>query len=476
MPTNKPLTVIISWVAWFYDFQEDGKPNLEGPTYDMHKRYFDPKKHGKHMLLTTGDEDDTRGPVLLNRLKRDFPNHQIELHFMDVQDPFDFQELRFKSERALEMVKESEIEILYSNGTSPMRTVWLVLHLEKNGYHTHLIQGKERRVTRGEPKFQEIEVDSSLFAHGIHIRALEQDHTLDEPLRLNSLEPLYYRANRIGDVEKIATLIEGESGTGKEVMARYIHEHSAHKHRKPVIVNCAAMGNDDLLESRLFGFEKNTFTGADEARDGLFMDAHNSTIFLDEIGDIGKSLQQALLRVLQEREVIRVGASHGKPIEVRVIAATNKNLRKECEAGRFRWDLYYRLTQTRLRLPPLRTYSNEDKMAFVDYFLKKKAGVYKRPLLRISPPIKEWLMLYHFPGNIRELENLITHFYVFADRMIELKDLPEDYQERITKESYTLEYVKQEHIRHVVRAYNGKKMKAAEVLGITLNTVKKYLI
>jgi transcriptional regulator with GAF, ATPase, and Fis domain len=197
----------------------------------------------------------------------------------------------------------------------------------------------------------------------------------------------------------------GETGTGKELVAKAIHDNSGRSNRTMVKVNCAALPAN-LIESELFGHEKGSFTDAIERKIGKFEMAHNSTLFLDEIGELPPDLQVKLLRVLQEKEIERIGGKEVIPVDVRIIAATNRSLQKEMQAGRFRSDLFYRLNVLPLTLPPLRE-RKEDIPALVAHFMHKYAQKTGRSDMEISASALQDLVAYHWPGNIRELEHLI---------------------------------------------------------------------
>ena len=209
-----------------------------------------------------------------------------------------------------------------------------------------------------------------------------------------------------------SVLILGESGTGKERVAHAIHDLSAHKSNAIVIVNCAALPHS-LIESELFGHEKGAFTGANALRIGKFEQANNGTIFLDEIGELPLDSQVKLLRVLQEKEIQRLGGNKTFKINVRIIAATNRSLEKEVAEGRFRLDLYYRLNVFPIQLPTLKE-RKEDIEALADYFLKKYAASSRKNVSSISPAALEQLKQYDWPGNIRELEHLIERNVLLA--------------------------------------------------------------
>jgi two-component system response regulator AtoC len=224
---------------------------------------------------------------------------------------------------------------------------------------------------------------------------------------------------------KTTALLTGESGTGKEVLARAIHAQSPRRAASFVAVNCGAIP-ESLLESELFGHAKGAFTGAVRARRGLFTEAEGGSLFLDEIGELPTSLQVKLLRVLQEEEVRPVGESKAHSIDVRVIAATSRNLSQEVAEGRFREDLYYRLNVMHLHVPPLRE-RREDIPLLADHFIRHFGETLGKPVDHISDEALERLTHYHWPGNVRELENVIERALILADDdRLTVRELPEN--------------------------------------------------
>jgi DNA-binding NtrC family response regulator len=273
-------------------------------------------------------------------------------------------------------------------------------------------------------------------------------------------------------------LIMGESGTGKERIAESIHEMSGRKKGPIIKLNCAALPSN-LIESELFGHEKGAFTGATERRIGRFEQANNGTLFLDEIGEMGLDMQSKLLRVLQEKEMERVGGSVSVKVNVRIIAATNRNLEKEVAEGRFRLDLYYRINVFPIQLPPLRE-RKEDLILLVRHFIKqynKKTG---KDIKSISDAALQSLMAYHWPGNIRELENLIERSILLSKGDI-LEDIPlpvmKDIREEIKHQDWyvkTIEENEREHILAVLNKCVGRIRGpggAAEMLGVPPTTL-----
>ena len=223
---------------------------------------------------------------------------------------------------------------------------------------------------------------------------------------------------------KATVLLTGESGTGKEVLARAIHAQSGRRHLAFVAVNCGAIP-EALLESELFGHVRGAFTGADRARRGLFVEADGGTLFLDEIGELPPSLQVKLLRVLQEEEVRPLGEAKSRSIDVRVIAATSRDLEREVAAGRFREDLFYRLDVFRLRVPPLRE-RREDVPVLVDHFLAMFRETLGKPVRTIADDALDRLVAHDWPGNVRELENVMERAMILCDGdRITLPDLPD---------------------------------------------------
>ncbi|CAD0006683.1 sigma-54-dependent transcriptional regulator [Flavobacterium salmonis] len=255
-----------------------------------------------------------------------------------------------------------------------------------------------------------------------------------------------------------SVLILGESGTGKERVAHSIHNLSAHKPNPIVVVNCAALPQS-LVESELFGHEKGAFTGANSLRIGKFEQAHNGTIFLDEIGELPLDSQVKLLRVLQEKEIQRLGGNSTLKINVRVVAATNRCLEKEVAEGRFRLDLYYRLNVFPIQLPTLKD-RKEDIEVLANHFLRKYAASARKNVSAISSPALAQLMQYDWPGNIRELEHLIERNVLLAKtNEIEKFDLPLHTVSPLQKNSSklkTMEEMEKEHIMTALQNCGGK--------------------
>ena len=275
----------------------------------------------------------------------------------------------------------------------------------------------------------------------------------------------------------VNVLLEGETGTGKELVSRIIHSLSARGNGPFLGVNCAAI-HETLLESELFGHEAGAFTGARHATRGFMRAADGGTILLDEVGDMSEALQQKLLRVLEERAVMPVGGTRSVPINVRVIAATNRNLAEAVKEGSFRTDLYYRLNVLRLWIPPLRQ-RRCDIPLLVEHMLKRIALALQVPAKQVSASAMDILERYDWPGNIRELMNIIHRAYVLCrNPVIDVQDLPEDFLEQSAESDDTFPPLREAVLSHVERALelsNGVQTKAAQMLGIHRTTLSRMV-
>jgi transcriptional regulator with GAF, ATPase, and Fis domain len=268
-------------------------------------------------------------------------------------------------------------------------------------------------------------------------------------------------------------LITGESGTGKELIARALHDKSLRHERPFIAVNCAAL-SETLFESELFGHEKGAFTGAISLKRGRFELAQGGTIFLDEVGELASSLQAKLLRVLQQREFERVGGTHPHPLDIRIIAATNRDLADDVREGRFREDLYHRLNVVTLNSPPLRERA-EDVPLLANYFLERSAKRCNRHVLGISPEASGMLVQYSWPGNVRELENAMERAVVLgvSDRVLP-EDLPESLVETAPRDASARYHLSVGHAKReaILEAYaqgNWDYKQAARTLGLHPN-------
>jgi two-component system response regulator HydG len=304
---------------------------------------------------------------------------------------------------------------------------------------------------------------------------------------IGSSAPMIELLEMVGYVAptEATVLISGESGTGKELVAEALHHNSDRRHKPFIKVNCAALA-ESLLESELFGHEKGAFTGAEKRREGKFVQADGGTLFLDEIGETSQAMQVKLLRVLQEHELQRVGGEETIQVDVRIIAATNRNLEEEVAHNNFREDLYYRLNVVMLTVPPLRT-RVKDIPLLVDHFARQFAAKNRRALDRITPECMDLLTAYPWPGNVRELENAIERGIILM-RGTELteKSLPLSIQKQAAKDSkqgqvaddtepVSLLAAEKQLVFKTLEETGGNKSEAARRLGITRKTLQNKL-
>jgi DNA-binding NtrC family response regulator len=299
--------------------------------------------------------------------------------------------------------------------------------------------------------------------------------------RSDAMREIFATVERVAPT-RATVLMCGESGVGKDLIARAIHHHSPRDGRPFVKINCTALP-ENLMESELFGYEKGAFTGANTTKPGKFEQADTGTVFLDEIGDVPASVQVKLLRILQEREFERLGSNKTRHIDVRVLAATNVDLRAALEQGTFREDLYYRLNVLPINIPPLRE-RKEDIPFLADHFVKKLKKDLGTPVESISEAAIQRLLEYHWPGNVRELENVIERSMVLASgAVLEAADIKLDLApkarlataDNFLPDGMTLDDYERSIIREALHRANGNKSQAARLLGLTRNALRYRL-
>jgi DNA-binding NtrC family response regulator len=315
-------------------------------------------------------------------------------------------------------------------------------------------------------------------------RAVDESRRFDELLGASpAMKEVYDLLERVAESES-TVLVSGESGTGKELVARALHRRSKRAPGPFVAINCAAMP-EQLLESELFGHTKGAFTDARTARPGLFVQAKGGTIFLDEIGDMPLGLQPKLLRALQERTVRPVGGDHETPIDVRVVAASNRDLETAIEERKFREDLYYRINVIHVELPPLRA-RGADVLLLAQHYLEHFAAQSQKEVRSLDPEAAERLSAYAWPGNVRELANCLERAVALTrGESVGIADLPEKIRNYRTShvlvaatdpsELVPLEEVEKRYILRVLEAVGGNKTLAAQVLGLDRKTLYRKL-
>ncbi|EJF08502.1 sigma-54-dependent Fis family transcriptional regulator [Pontibacter sp. BAB1700] len=472
--------LLLSWVARAHDFVRNENGSFKqvaehGPHCQFYKHFYKQGGYDKHLLLYSSKDQEQWVERLENTLLHTQPEAKVETRLLELKSVISLDEIKPKIEDLLVSLREHEIDIFFSPGTSIMQLSWFICH-QTLGFNTRLIQTSEAKFNNGQPKLEELSFQKSQTPLSVTIK---QFHTgkpkTDSHFRLTpSIMPVYKRAEQVAQTDRVTVMIRGESGTGKEHLAKHVHLNSSRREGPFMAINCSAL-SENLLESRLFGYAKGAFTGADKDTPGVFEQANGGTIFLDEIGHISPQMQQALLRVLQEREIQPIG-DKPKMVDVRVIAATNAPLEQMCQEGTFRWDLYYRLAVAELELPPLCDRGAADFKVLLDHFVQVKKVEFNKPkLLSFSGEALAAIKAYTFPGNVRELENLIESLYVFCEEEVQLHDLPKRLQLIDGKHSLLLKEAEKAHIMRVFKLKNRNITHTMQALGISKNNLKEKL-
>lgn len=476
--------ILVSWIATGNDFIHN-EASDSGPNYRFHKYFY--RGYSKHLILSSEAESETlettcKGIRLYSLIKRSFSSHELKVEYLDIKgsDLVNFNVIHAKIHHLFTEYQNDEIDIFVSPGTATMQIVWHITHLQ-GLFKTRLLQTiKPEDTADQKPKLLEIDISNHsptdyLIVKENNISGKKKTNKNDYCLT-KSVQEIHQLAKTLALTNKTTILILGESGTGKEQIAKIIQGASSRANKPFNIVNCASI-SPDLLESRLFGHEKGAFTSATDSKDGYLKASDTGTIFLDEIGDISPQMQIALLRVLQEGEIQKVGSHKTEKIDIRIIAATNKDLYQCCKEGSFRWDLYYRLNVAEINTIPLRLRGAMEIKELINFFNNKfqKALNLNRKLLEIPQDSMDFLCQYSWPGNVRELENLIERFYAYNLDVLTMDKLPL----RFTNDdiiSDKLEDIKKTHICKIVNRCGGNLAKAARILDVgSVNTIKTYI-
>ncbi|MGD8369280.1 MAG: sigma 54-interacting transcriptional regulator [Desulfobacterales bacterium] len=339
---------------------------------------------------------------------------------------------------------------------------------------TALLKDERGRLVGGVETFQDLSQVEQLR------KELEARYTCEDIVgRSRAMMKLFDLLPKIAESDS-TVLIEGDSGTGKELFARAIHNLSPRKNGNFVAVNCAALP-DTLLESELFGYKAGAFTGAKQDKPGRFAIAGGGTLFLDEIGDISPAMQVRLLRVLQDKRIEPLGAVKPHDVDVRVVAATNKNLSDLVKKGKFRNDLFYRICVVQMTLPPLRE-RRADVPALVDHMVGKFNRLKGKDIFGVSEEVMECLMQYDYPGNVRELENIIEHAFVLCrEGFVCMHHLPPELRREGARRpvgqdaDLTLSAMEKRMIADTLQRYDGNRKKTAQKLGIDYTTLYRKI-
>ncbi|HMX57220.1 MAG TPA: sigma-54 dependent transcriptional regulator [Leptospiraceae bacterium] len=375
-----------------------------------------------------------------------FRDRKIQLIVTDLMLP-DGTGIEFVKE-----IKDSKIPVLLLTGQPSIETA---IEAIRAGASDYLIKPVD--LSHLQVKITSLLENSELKEENRILKARLQDRFSAKNIVGNAqiMKPILDRIRQVAPTD-VTVLLEGESGTGKELFANLLHENSPRADKPFIKVNCGAL-TKTILESELFGAVKGAYTGSDRDRAGYFESANGGTIFLDEIGEMDLESQVRLLRVIEEREVVRVGSSKPAKVDVRVIAATNRSLQKEVEAGKFREDLYYRLAVIRIELPALRM-RKEDIPILFNHFVTGFNEKYRKSVNALSPELNHFFQQYDWPGNIRQLRNVLEGMVVLAqDNSLTLADLPDE-------------------LAHPTRRTADKKLMDSVLPGIAMDDYEKAII
>jgi two-component system, NtrC family, response regulator HydG len=466
--------VLISWMALENDFIRTKGVNPDGPNATVHKFFYN---YEYHLLLTSSKDamQDMKFQHLVTFIRNTF-KHKVTERALDIRDVINLEELCSKINPLLLGLRKEDINIFISPGTPTMQVAWYLAN-ESLGLKTRLFQLRKAEYSKtGKPEQIWVRMEKSSYTSSLLIKQEKSDSQSsgEKPFVFESLKSVYTRAEKVAAEDHIRILITGETGAGKERLADYIRNSSPRRNRPYERINCSAF-SDQLLESRLFGYRKGAFTDAKEETSGLFENLDGGTILLDEIGDITPYMQQTLLRVIETGEFLRIGATETEGSNVRILAATNRNLQELCKEGKFRYDLYYRLAVVEIKLPSLKDYPYNEREQLFDYLWEKSKIDFNKKEPKLKSALKKKILEYPFPGNIREMENIIDGILAEAEDEVQPFHLPDRIITPPTVTSLRLIDVENAHIRKVLQMFPDNKQQACKVLGITINTLKERI-
>lgn len=461
---------LISWVAYNNDFDK-GEFNTSGPTANLHMKHL--SDYDEHIWLIQKQMVDSPRWARMNEyLTKLEEKEKVVIKEVDLDDIINVNEISHRLRRILDKHKFDEVDAFVSTGTPSMQVSWYFLSKEYN--NLKLFQTRKDSSKADIREFIKLEKDKTpALLNLVQESQLKSKEYVQDYLITSSIKPIYDLAKKVAMTDHVSAHIAGESGTGKEHLARFIHEESFRAESPYLAVNCSSF-SDDLLRSELFGHKKGAFTGANSDHPGVFLSANGGTVFLDEIGDISPFMQLSLLRVLQERKVQAVGSTTEEEIDVRIITATNRNLRKLCEKGKFRWDLYYRINVAEIEVPNLCSRGRKELKELFEFFVKKLSKEFRKKL-KVNKAAMNMILSYPFPGNVRELINLVERLYVYSEEQVDVIDLPDYLKNSNQDKIWSLKHVEAQHVKKALEFFEGNKLKTAEALGIARNTLDKKL-
>lgn len=480
------MKTLISWMGTKADFDFDQTTNTtsvnnEGPHKRLYTYYLQDLGFKKHILLINDPEDGQmveKQKQLKQSLRSELRRFEKEerpdivIDSIKVNNPFSLHEVHSKLKTYLENHQQEQFTAFIQPGTRDAYVAWFLLREQFKG-RLDLLQLRDPKYSadtkRGDLQ-KEVELIPKTIPELFDLREPQSETTYVD-FQPEATEKALQIANQA--IDDLTVLVLGEHGSGKDSIARKIHDNTKTRCKRPYrVVNCAGY-TDELLRSELFGHKKGSFTGADSDKKGLFEEAKGGTVFLDEIGDISHFMQVSLLRVLENQEITRVGDTKPTKIDVRIVAATNKDLPEACERGDFRWDLFYRLAGIEIETIAFRNFPNERKVQAINHFIDslflqfKGFGNNQRiKKIRLSKDTRRVLEAHEFPGNIRELQNLIKALYIHGQADIQPKHLPKRILAKTASRDESLKAAELRHIEKVFNKYRGDRKQTQEALRI----------
>lgn len=424
-------------------------------------------------------------PIVLIRLQKGLSKlgchvdtYQDGTEFLECQTrrPYDvvFLDLKLQGINGLEVLKEAkrscpETQVIIITGYPSIESVIEAVRLGAFHYVTKPLKLEEIRHLAS----RALEHKSLLTENRVLKSLLDPHHGMGEIIGISqAMRDVFAMIRKVAPLD-CNILIRGESGTGKELVARLIHQQSMRRERPFVAFNCAGFA-EELIASELFGYERGAFTGATATKLGILETAHGGTVFMDEIGDMPLTMQSKLLRVLQDRQILRVGSNKPIQLDLRFIAATNKDLRRAVAENRFREDLFFRLNVVEITLPSLQE-RREDVPILVQHFLKKYSKKFSKNVNAVDTAAHEILLSYSYPGNVRELENIIERAVALAEgNVLTVKELPPDlrqYSVQTYRDWATLKEWEQRYLRKVLESTGYNTAQAAKILDLPRTTL-----
>jgi two-component system response regulator HydG len=464
------MKVLISWQAAMNDFisidRRKTSINENGTHCELYENDFD---YDKHVFLCSESKEkgDTYFSHLCNHLTVTYKKEVVPM-FLGIENVISVEEILKKVRPILVNHANETVEIFISPGTPAMQTVWYLLGFEFPEIKLfQAVPPKHRNGNSYQRKY--ITINPSISSALAVREQVQKESTQQKDIfKSKKIQAIYDLATEIATPYPITTLILGKTGTGKEWIANHICKESSRDNDNFLAINCAGM-NDELLASELFGHVKGAFTGATTEREGAFQKVHEGTLFLDEIGDISKKMQQTLLRVLQDGVIYKLGSYDPIKVDVRIIAATNKDLFEMTDTGAFRADLYYRLAVAEIHTIPFAALPEEEREEYFEFFIQKWKKKLRRKKIHFAKGIKRMLDLHPFPGNFRELENLIERFYTYSkqDGLVTMDMVPNRIKHPEGRSfSLKIKDVENAHYKKVYKMFKGNKSKMYEALDI----------